>query len=255
MPWLFLRANVWSQQVLTKMAWERNAISLSSPPPPARWMCCSWWVILSGCGNLQHSSLSPPSPFRCGLRFSVITVAMGLASGSRVYLHNLFLCFQLHTANFLSEHGSWTGVACHDLAGWMPWGGQEEGVETCCAPTAENVMESLHVGEPCHPFAPDKPQPTNQLWRGHASQSWTACPQTLWSRGRRSEPRAGLVTMVVLWQGRGGHLQLPGYSCSSTGLQACFGGVKGVKGKLPSFGLADFSASFSPQHCRVCRQM
>lgn len=50
-----------------------------------------------------------------------------------------------------------------------------------------------------------------------------------------SEPRAGLVTVVALWQGRGGQ-HLPGYSCSGAGLQVLFGGVKGTEGKLLSLG-------------------
>lgn len=131
----------------------------------------------------------------------------------------------------LPKRGSWTGVACCELPGDGRLGAVRR--KLCCVLRAENVMESLCVGKLCHPFSPNRPQPTDQLWRGHASHLWTAC---LWSKGRRSEPGAGLVTAAALQSGGGSHPQLPGYCCSSTGLQACSGDVKGAKGKLLSFG-------------------
>lgn len=115
----------------------------------------------------------------------------------------------------------------------MPWGSREEGEETCCAPTAENAMESLRMGDRCHPFAPTKPHPTAQLWRGHASHSWIA-------RLQGSEPRAAWSPW---WPCGGGEVA----TCSSLGTAApardsecCFGAVKG---KLLFLWLADCSVS------------
>lgn len=119
----------------------------------------------------------------------------------------------------------------------MPWGGGEE---TCCAPTAENVMESLRAGDRCHPFAPNKPHPTAQLWRGHASHSWIA-------RLQGSEPRAAWSPW---WPCGGGEVATRsslGTAAPAWDSECCFGGVKG---KLLFFGLADCSVSCSAQLCR-----
>lgn len=115
---LFLRANLQSQGVLTKMAWERCTSALP-PPPPLPWSQLILLLVLSYIEWLWKYAvqLAPPAlpPPRCGLCFSVIIAAMGLASGSGVYLRNLFLCFQFHTVNFLSTV-AWIGVACCGLA-------------------------------------------------------------------------------------------------------------------------------------------
>lgn len=243
---LFLRANLWSQQVLAKMAHERNAISPSSPiPQPGRHaadgeLC---WAAVEIC------SAAPPSPpFRRGLPFSAITAAMGLASGSRVYLCNLFLCFQFCTANFpsawfLERDGFALSSPVMDASGRS--GGRGGNV-------LRTWWRACVLGRACLPFAPNKPQPTTQLWRDHASHSWITC---LWSRGGGVSPELAWWPLVALRRGRGGQHgeHIPGCSCCSAGLPSP---ALGVWKENPSFlgwlisGLADFSVSCSPQHCR-----
>lgn len=78
-----------------------------------------------GCENLQHSS---SSPFRCGLHFPMIAAVMGWVSRRSMYLHNLFLHFQFHAANFLgvAPRQGWfaTSSLVMDASGWS-WGRQE----------------------------------------------------------------------------------------------------------------------------------
>lgn len=108
---LFLQANVWSQQVLTKMAWERNMISLSSPTvlEPGAVSYIEWlWK--------SAAQLPLSSSFQMWVAFLCDCCGNGFSLWEQSLPPQCISPF-LISHRKLPERGSWTGVACRELTG------------------------------------------------------------------------------------------------------------------------------------------